>query len=53
MEYYLIRFVYTDYYPRDSREVETLLVIASSYKEACTKIGVRYKEAREFENLTI
>lgn len=53
MKQYLIRCVY-DYYCQGYEETfGYFLVKASSFENACIKIGNKVANAREFENCTI
>lgn len=50
---YLISFTY-DHYCQGYENVElTVLVYACSFNYACDKIKKKYRNARDFENLTI
>lgn len=53
MKAYLIRFQHEVYCQGYEEAVETLLVYANSYAEACYKIEAKYEDAQLFENLTI
>lgn len=55
IDYWLIRFTYDHYCQGYEDAVETVLVQSADYLRACEKIRMdkRYKNARDFENLTI
>lgn len=53
MEYYLIRFKYDHYCQGYEDAHETVLVEETSFDDACEKIQQKYRNAREFENLTL
>lgn len=53
MKQYLIRFVYDFYCQGYEDATETVLVRAGTYQEACRKISVAYRNARDFFNLTL
>ena len=50
---YLIRFTYDHYCQGYEDAQETVLVSSVSFAGACLKIKRNYKNAREFENLTL
>jgi len=53
MKCYLIRFTYDFYCQGYEDAQETVLVYAEDFGYACNKIMRQYKNARDFENLTI
>lgn len=53
MEYYYIRFDYDHYCQGWEEETETLMVQADNYSYACELIGLKYKNARNFQDLTL
>ena len=52
---YLVRFTYDHYCQGYEDAIETILVHAPSFFQACEKIikDENYRKARDFENLTI
>jgi len=50
---YLIRFTYDHYCQGYEDAQETVLVYACDFEYACYRIKRAYKNARDFENLTI
>jgi hypothetical protein len=51
---YLVRFNYDHYCQGYEKASETVLVKdVEDFDDACTKIAMKYKNARDFENLTI
>lgn len=53
MKAYLIKFVYDSYCQGYEDATEYALVYAVYFEDACKKIQAQYKNARDFENLTI
>lgn len=52
-QYFLIRFRYEHYCQGYEWVTETALVKDHTFERACAKIGRKYENAQEFENLTI
>jgi hypothetical protein len=50
---YLIRFTYDHYCQGYEDAVETVLVYAYSFEQACNYIPLKYMSPRNFENMTL
>lgn len=53
MKYFLIRFKYDHWCQGYEDAYETVLVKETTFDFACRSIKAKYRNAREFENLTI
>lgn len=53
MKWFYIRFTYDHYCQGWNEEVETLMVQAIDYFNACRLIGDKYENARNFKDLTL
>lgn len=53
MQYYLIRFTYSHYCQGYEKVTETVLVEEVSFDWACILLKNNYKDADNFENLTL
>jgi len=53
MRYFLIRFQYDHWCQGYEDAYETVLVEETNFDDACEKIKDKYRNARDFENLTL